>query len=145
MIDLDKILEKIRPFVMRWIADYFGIVAWSDYSSTSTVVGWSSFAAKKIWYCKIWKIVFISLYISGTSNNTTTTCTLPYATVAAGPDYPFMKPIRIVDNGSFPTAPGLAYIGLGSSTVTYNKDLAGAAFTNTGDKSVLLDAWYITT
>lgn len=61
-------------------ADFY-TVDYTDYSSTSTVVGWSGFDsnAKQIWYKKIGKTVFVWFYISGTSNSATHTFTLPFA------------------------------------------------------------------
>lgn len=53
--------------------------AWTDYSSTSTVTGWSSFTYKYIYYKVIGKFVFVNFEIDGTSNSATTTFTLPHA------------------------------------------------------------------
>jgi hypothetical protein len=54
--------------------------AWTDYSATSTIVGWTSFTTKKIYTKKIGKTVFVQYNIVGTSNATTTSFTVPYAT-----------------------------------------------------------------
>lgn len=51
---------------------------WIDYSSTSTVVGWSSFTTKIIRYRVIGKQVFVSVVLEGTSNSTSSTFTLPF-------------------------------------------------------------------
>ena len=50
---------------------------WIDYSATSTIVGWSSFTTKVIKYRVIGKQMFILVSLSGTSNSTSTTFTLP--------------------------------------------------------------------
>lgn len=50
---------------------------WVDYSATSTIVGWSSFTIKKIYYIIVGKQLFVRWYLGGTSNSTSTTFTLP--------------------------------------------------------------------
>jgi hypothetical protein len=51
---------------------------WIDYSSTSTIVGWSVLPIKIIRYRVIGKMVFVNVNLNGTSNNATTTFTLPF-------------------------------------------------------------------
>src|SRR5205814_10418940 len=53
-------------------------VAWMDYSATSTIVVWTSFTSKLIFYKKIGKDVFVQFELTGTSNATTSTFTLPF-------------------------------------------------------------------
>ena len=50
-----------------------------DYSATSTVVGWTTFTQKTIRYSVIGKLLIVEYFISGTSNATTTSFTLPQA------------------------------------------------------------------
>lgn len=54
---------------------------WVDYSSTSTVVGWSTTTQKDIRYRVIGKMVFVNYLIVGTSNSTSATFTLPFNSV----------------------------------------------------------------
>jgi len=51
---------------------------WIDYSSTSTIVGWSSFTTKVIRYRVIGKQVFFSVVLEGTSNSISSSFTLPF-------------------------------------------------------------------
>jgi hypothetical protein len=51
---------------------------WVDYSATSTVVGWTSLTTKIIRYRIIGKQVFVSVNLSGISNSTSSTFTLPF-------------------------------------------------------------------
>lgn len=51
---------------------------WVDYSATSTIVGWSSYITKKIYYRIIGKQLFVRWYLEGTSNSTSTSFTLPF-------------------------------------------------------------------
>jgi hypothetical protein len=54
-------------------------VAMTDYSATSTIVGWSSYDTKKIFYKKVGKLVFCQFSLRGTSDADTASFTLPYA------------------------------------------------------------------
>ena len=51
---------------------------WIDFSEQSTIVGWSSFTTKRIRYKVVGNIVYVTIELSGTSNSTSTTFTLPY-------------------------------------------------------------------
>ena len=55
---------------------------WIDYSSTSTVIGWTTFVYKQIKYKIIGKQVFVRFNLEGTSNNTATTFTLPFNNIS---------------------------------------------------------------
>ena len=52
---------------------------WVQYGATSTIVGWSGFTINIIRYMLVGKIVFVEYYITGTSNSTTTSFTLPFS------------------------------------------------------------------
>jgi hypothetical protein len=108
-------------------------VAWTDYSGTSTIVGWISISTKFIYYTKVGKLVFVNYYIYGTSNATGVSFTLPYVSVNAPLNFPSGQNY---DNGVTLTTPGEIYIAANSSTVACYKDMAGAAWTNTGGKTV---------
>lgn len=107
----------------------FGVL--TDYSATSTVVGWGSFTKKQIYYQKIGKLVFVAYSLAGASNSATTTFTLPDACPAA-PDQNFIT--YAVDNGTTAVA-AIGYVTPGSNVVVMTKNMPGAAFTNTGTKS----------
>jgi hypothetical protein len=50
---------------------------WTNYSNISTILGWASFTQKTIKYLEIGKMAIVEYYISGVSNNTSTSFTLP--------------------------------------------------------------------
>ncbi|OQY86221.1 MAG: hypothetical protein B6D42_01750 [Anaerolineae bacterium UTCFX5] len=105
--------------------------AWTDYSATSTIVGWSSYTTKQIYYKDIGKTRFVTFTLYGTSNSTSVSFTLPSAssnTVATN------NGIRVIDNGA-EGAIGLMGLLANSSTVTCYKSLL-AAWTNSGVKLV---------
>jgi len=50
---------------------------WVDYSTTSTIIGWTTFTQKTIRYLVVGKMLTVQYFISGTSNSTTTSFTIP--------------------------------------------------------------------
>jgi hypothetical protein len=55
-------------------------VAWTDYSGTSTIVGWASYTTKKIFYKRLGHTLYVQFDIDGTSggaNGLIATITLP--------------------------------------------------------------------
>lgn len=119
--------------------------AQSDYSSSSTVTGWSSFTHKTILTSKIGTRVFVNFYLSGTSNSTTISFTLPY-TSASTTDNTVRQPWGAgEDNSTSLTSPGTIFLGANSSTVEAYKDMSyGSAWTNSGSKTVIGEFSYET-
>lgn len=112
---------------------------WTDYSGTSTIVGWSSFTVQDISYKKIGKTVFVRFRLEGTSNATTASFTVPVNPVA-GNNYRGCA--YTVDNGT-PTSTGGVFVLLESVTrVDIYKDMASTAWTNSGDKTAEGQFWY---
>lgn len=115
---------------------------WTDYTATSTVVGWSSFTTKYIYYKKVGTSVYVMYDLVGTSNSTSTTFTLPYAAVSLPGTVLWGGYIQ--DNGgSDAITPGV--LTGGTSTATIYKTAAFGAFTATGAKSAIGQFWYVTT
>ncbi len=104
----------------------------TNYSATSTVVGWSSFTTKKIFYSRLGKLVHVQFELQGTSNATTISFTLPNSCNASS---------RLVngnalieDNGVYADVRGYAAMPVGSTTVTVYRNISATAFTNSGEK-----------
>ena len=116
--------------------DMVTAVPWTDYSGTSTIVGWSS-STDAIFYKKIGKLVFVQFYITGTSDDTVVTFTLPYTQQS---DLRLHIPIRAEDNGT--DAVGLATIAAGNSTCACFADVALGVWTNSGTKTIWGQFWY---
>ncbi|HLC44174.1 MAG TPA: hypothetical protein VJK08_03570, partial [Patescibacteria group bacterium] len=115
--------------------------AWTDYSATSTIVGWSSYTTQQIYYKKVGKMVFASFVLAGTSNSTSVTFTLP-VTAAAAPGSWGNSLFDTRDNGSVLTTAGRCYILAGGTTVTCNSNGGAGAWTNSGTKQVNGELWY---
>lgn len=105
----------------------------TDYSASSTIVGWSSFTLKKIFYKKVGRTVFVWYVLSGTSNSTSASFTVPVATSADFNVNSSTGPVA--DNGA---SQANGYSSISTSTPT-QVDLirsAGTAWTASGTKTV---------
>jgi hypothetical protein len=113
---------------------------WTDYSATSTVVGWSSTTIKLIYYKRIGKLVFVAFDINGTSDSATATFTLPHT--SAGP-FTQLNGILVRNNGTTSTTPGRITILNGGVTCQAGLNMSNAAgFTASGEKRILGQFWY---
>lgn len=104
---------------------------WTDYASTSTVVGWTTFEEKHIFYKRVGNTVFCTFYIRGASDSADTSFTLPWAAKNAG----FVLAIcSNVDNSST-TSLGEVFNsnGVVSITKTYGGGVGAWTASNTKD------------
>jgi len=109
-----------------------------DYYSTSTVTGWSSFTSEILICTRIGKLVFVRFNLSGTSNDTVATFTMPHAASGAAHNI-----IRSRDNtGSY--VAGFIVAANSSTTITAYPDLALSAWTASGTKTIQGELIYIT-
>lgn len=107
---------------------------WAEYSATSTIVGWSSFITKQIYTKKIGKTVFVAFDLSGTSNSTAVTFTVPYT--SANPSLTIRGACFFADNGVNSTVSTYVSIGQNSSTIIGYKNWNGAVWTASGGKTI---------
>ena len=99
---------------------------WVDYSATSTITGWTSFVNKILRYKVVGKQVFVSYLISGTSNSTSTSFTLPFTSVSAQYNE---APNRSFNNGV--AYHGFGIISASSSTMSFSYWTTATANTST--------------
>ena len=92
----------------------FILPTWIDYSTTSTVVGWSGAPTKNIWYKVVGDTVYCRFKIFGTSNSSAATFTLPNAASASMPS--LYIPCRVQNLGLFANGNGVVLIAPSSST-----------------------------
>lgn len=109
-----------------------GTVTFTDYSTTSTIVGWSN-PTKTIRYAILGNLMIVQFSIVGTSDSTSTSFTLP--STANGTQAMSYAVVR--DNSTFQTYPGYASIAANASTVNIYKDGLGTGWTASGDKRVI--------
>ncbi len=104
--------------------------AFSTFTPAST--GFSGTPTEVAYYLQIGKIAFVFYSVSGTSNATTLTFTLP---VAAKRDQRFVG-AAATDNGSAQTTTPYYSMTASSSTCTVYKTLADGAWTSSNSKAV---------
>lgn len=107
---------------------------WSDYSGTSTVVGWGSTTVKVIKYKTVGKILHVLFRIEGTSNSTAASFTVPNNNATATTT---IIHHRAQDSGNW-KACGHGFINTADNVVRCCIDSAcnETAWTATGDKVV---------
>lgn len=111
---------------------------WDWQTWTPTVVGWSSFTSQVYKYCIIGKVAFVEVEISGTSNSTSASITIPFTANVASGKFAGVPMWTVSDNGTPSPDVGRAYIsGSGSlTTIIIERTLTGTAWTASGNKSV---------
>jgi hypothetical protein len=115
---------------------------WTDWSSSFTVGGFSSTTSKQLYYKKIGKLIFINFYVSGTSNSSSGANNyIMLPAVAKGNTY---EPIKVMDNGSYLTTPGLISISGSTQQGYITKDYASGTFTASGTKTWFGNFSYVT-
>ena len=129
-----KTVEQLAAAIKS--LDMVTSVPWTDYSGISTIVGWTS-STDAIFYKKIGKLVFVQFYITGTSDDTVATFTLPFTQQS---DVRLHIPIRVEDNGT--DAVGLATIAGGASICICYDTIGLSAWTDSGTKTILGQFWY---
>lgn len=106
---------------------------WVDYSSTTTVTGWSSTTVKIVRYQMMHRKVLVQFDIQGTSNSGTTSFTLPFSIGASG--VTTLGPFACIDLGGAQ----IGYGAISGSTVSFSRYVAvddGGSFTASGTKGV---------
>lgn len=123
---------NLPPGQNQYYLNPLNMFKWIDYSSSSTVVGFSAFTAKQIKYCVIGSTVFWSCYIDGTSNSASFSFDLPYN--AASGITQFVGVGRIANNGTGTNNPGMSLSTIGSNVITLRQNLTNGAWTTVNRK-----------
>jgi len=84
-MDLKQVKTVEQLAALMKTMDMVTSVPWTDYSDTSTIVGFSAYSVKLIRYRKVGKLVFVVFSIHGTSDLVTTTFTLPFSNTTNPP------------------------------------------------------------
>ena len=118
--------------------------AWQTFDGI-TITGWNtslSYTAQ-LEYTTVGNLVFCRLYVSGASNATTATITLPYRAKPSGTTNHFRGAITEGRNGgSFLTTPGHWVIVSGGDVLTAYTAMPAGAWTASGVKSINISFWY---
>jgi len=109
--------------------------AWTDYSGIATITGWTSYTTKKIAYQVLGSFLYLVYDIQGTSNATAAYFNLPFTVRQTDVVY-FPGCAQVIDNGVNQVNAGLVNIEDSGNRFKVYKDMAGAAFTNSGTKRI---------
>ena len=119
--------------------------AWQTFDGM-TITGWNtslSYTAQ-LEYTTVGNLVFCRLYVSGNSNRTTATVTLPYKAKTSGTTNHFRGAITEGWNGgSSLTTPGHWVIVSGGDVLTAYTAMPAGAWTASGVKSINISFWYV--
>jgi hypothetical protein len=103
---------------------------WTDYSSSSTIVGWSSLTTQVLQLCILNNMLLVYVNLIGTSNVTTVSFTLSKNSL-----WSMNIPcLMCMDNGSWKTANGI--VSMSGATATCHLDNIGTGWTGSGTKSI---------
>ena len=120
--------------------DMVTAVPWTDYSGTSTIVGWTTYTNKYIHYMKDGIKVFVRFHITGTSDDAATSFTLPFTHINDGANLNLI--IRIMDDGTYAND-GHIILNSNSNLVTAERAAGSPNWTASGDKRIYGEFWYI--
>lgn len=116
--------------------------AWTDYSATSSITGWTSFTTKKIYYKRLGKLVFIWFDLRGISNSTAVSFTLPQTNAAFTLEMPGGL---AYDNGAVLLNPTNIEFPSSSSTVNVYPTNAQGNWTATATTKIVTGQFFFQT
>jgi len=108
-------------------------VAWTNYGNNSTIVGWSNFTTKQLYYKKIGNLMCIHFHIEGPSNSTAVSFTLPNSLVGLSSVYFFFV---AQDADAWVSAACCGYGYENSNIFILHKGVPTGAWTASGTKIV---------
>lgn len=112
--------------------------AWTNYASTSTVVGWSSYTYKIVDYKVVGKLCFCSFAIGGTgSASTTVSFTLPYNNIVTAQYGAYGQ-----SNDNSTLAVGLFTMAASSNVVTLYPTTLTSSWTASTSRTIRGRFWY---
>lgn len=133
---LSVLWENFRK-IMDWINNDSGggsETVLHDISSTSTIVGWSSYTTKKILYTISGNVLTLFMHIEGDSNSSQANFTLP--DILGYSDIPKQwEEIKAINGGS--SAVGYATLDTSSNIVRLYRTFSEANWSSTGTKSCI--------
>jgi hypothetical protein len=123
-------------------------VPWTDYYSSSTIVGWSSLTAgrRQIMYRTLGDMVWVSFHLEGVSNATSATFTVPYTAIAIATSHSFSNALGFTYDNSVYLAPGYFLLANNDNVVkcvVAEANSSAPGWTASGSKIVEGEFWYV--
>lgn len=115
--------------------------SWTDYSASTTVVGFASINTKQVWYYSDGATLYWIARIQGTSNAGNLTFTLPTAQKASTP--PCTIACAVTNSGAPVTSGGRCLTAASSAVISVFSNLSNGTFAATGTKAVFAEGFYI--
>jgi hypothetical protein len=106
-----------------------GYPTWFNFNANYT--GFSSIGSSVAKFSMVGTIIFVRMFVTGTSNATTLTATLPIASPNT-----VDCPVVAIDNNVQQGSPGLAEIAFTSTTVNFYKNYSAGTWTASSTKSI---------
>lgn len=134
-----SVLARVKNYVDTEISPgiFGGLV---DYSTDSTIVGWSAFTTKQVYYKEFGDVVLVLVNLEGTSNSVLTSFTLPTNAVVALA----AKQLWCKDNGLWRAVNGLVSVSISSNVFSCYLDGDLTPWTNSGQKTIQGQFFYRT-
>lgn len=114
--------------------------AWQNYTATPT--GWEAGYTRVFRYALVGKICFFEIYITGTSNNATTSLTLPFTSATISGFNWSGVCASVTDNSVLLTTSTRWAISSGAASIVFLKDMANGAFTASGGKTIRAQGFF---
>ena len=113
---------------------------WTNWTCTPT--GWAAGYTAITRYLLIGKICWFEIYITGTSNNATTSLTLPFTSANITNLNWSSANASSTDAGTLLTTPSRWAIAANSNAIVFLKDMANGAFTASGGKTIRAQGFF---
>lgn len=124
--------KPISTATQTALNDKIDKTSWINISTTSTIIGFSSFSQRFIFYKIIDNYIFIDFYLEGTSNSTSFTFTSPFNNNSGASKFGSCG--YNVNAGSVAVNPARLLISNNSNLVNITLNFTGAAYSATGTK-----------
>lgn len=124
--------KPISTATQTALNDKIDKTSWINISTTSTIVGFSAFTQRFIFYKIIDNYIFIDFYLEGTSNSTSFTFTSPFNNTSGFSKFGSCG--YNVNGGSVAVNPARVLISNNSNVVNITLNFTGAAYSATGTK-----------
>jgi hypothetical protein len=123
-------------------ADKSDFEDWTDFSGSSTIVGWTTPDISFLRYSRVFKSVTIRGRITGTSNSSSTNLTIPFTIANFGPSQANSS-LLFTNNGIASPTSGVTIAQNNSNQISFFRDGSLLSWTNSGTKTINFEITFI--